>query len=771
MSWRWSLRYTEIFLPLTLLVALAGLWRGPRIGGLAVVGLMVLSLGVVVPVVAVAVFAFSALTLGSWVLRGDQPHPTDKMLVGFTLFGTVFGLLAHFPINSAGLWDGLIALPVLLGWRNARDFWRSTERWLVAPAATDVGLGLLQAALVAAATLHLLGGLMPEVGHDALAMHLFIPMYLAQHQSWSFDVRTYSWAVMPMLVDWLYSAGYLLAGSHGARLINVGGVLLLAELVYRISRWAGAGQRQAAWAALLFLLTPLVFTESSSLFIEAMWSALMLGGTLALLRMLTNPERVSKELVLGGVLLGGALAAKAVTFTALPVLLLLVLLGAQRWLHAKALPGLGRGLLAFAAIGAVPYLTAWLKTGNPVFPFFNGVFHSPFYPPHNFAPPPMFTRGVQWDTLYRMTFDTSRYLEGTTGAAGFQWLLLVVPGVFIAALARHRRALLLSAITVAWIWLVFRETAYLRYVLPSFALACTLIAILLSTAEAMEPWVSRCTFAVLLVTVALNLLLFDSGTYYGSIDFRVITNLRAREDYVLRKAPLRNAVDLVNALDPRGVPVAFFCNSMAAGLRGNALYPDWYNPRFFSAIMAAPDTDVIGRTLSHYNVEYVLVDAKWADSAIGARVLGATSQVAKVDGISVRRLDGRYRFTRELLPSTDIGKGWRRTPGALLLPEGGVRVNVTSPAYVTVAVRPGRMYRYEAAARCAAGPAKGRLQVNWSDARGHFIHSSIQVFTCKPQTTIYTMDMVAPPGAEYATVYASGQVAAPIVFSSVSFRY
>ncbi len=769
-AWRCGLRYTLILLPLMLLAVLAGLWRGPRMGGALVAGLLLLLLGVAVQALAVAVFAASALTLGNWLLRGDAFHPLDKLLVGLTVFGTFFGLLAHFSVNSAGLWDALIALPPLLGWRYLRDACRGLGRWLVERPDGGFGLRMLQAAIVAAASLHLLGALMPEVGHDALATHLFVPEYLAQHRSWSFDARTYSWAVMPMLVEWIYSAGYFLAGSLGAHLINAAAVMLLAELVHRVSRWAGAGPRQAAWGALLLLLTPLVFAESSSLFIDVLWSTLLLAGTLALLRMLAQPERARSEIVLGGVLLGGALAAKAVTFTALPVLALVLLLAWKRWFRVELLPVLALGLGVFVAIGSVPYLTAWWKTGNPVFPFFNAVFHSPLYPTHDIAPPPIFARGLRWDTPYRMTFDSSRYLEGTAGAAGFQWLLLVLPAGFAAALARHRRALLLFLIAASWMWLVFHETAYLRYALPSFALGGALIALLLNMAASAGPWASRAALVAAMAVAVLDLLHFSSGTYYGTIDFRVLTDSRAKDEYVLQKAPVRDAVAMVNALDPQGTPVAFFCDGLAAGLHGNALYPNWYNPTFLAAIKTAHDAAALGRVLAHNNVEYLLLDGNWERTATGARLLKASTEVANVGGISVRRLDDRFRFGRELLPSTDIGKGWQLMAGVVKSPGGGVLVTAASPAYAAVPIQPDRVYRYEAVARCSAGPAMGRLQVNWMGSRGQFIRSSIRTFVCQRQATDYKMEVVAPRGAVVAVVYASGQSGPPILFSNVSFR-
>lgn len=139
----------------------------------------------------------------------------------------------------------------------------------------------------------------------------------------------------------------------------------------------------------LLLVTPLTFLESRSLFAVKLCSCVAMQlGTLAMPRLLSRPSSVRTEILLVGILVGGTLAGKALTFSVVPVLALLVVLG----------------------IYVVSYITAFMLTGNPVFPFFNVHFKSPLYPPKNFRLPGIFECGVAWGTLYRMTFDSGKYL-------------------------------------------------------------------------------------------------------------------------------------------------------------------------------------------------------------------------------------------------------------------------------------------------------------------------------------------------------------------------
>ena len=765
-TWRWTFRYLFIFAAVTVVIAMIGARIGATAAGLAVVAGLSIILGAAVPLIVVSVLAMSAFVLGRLLLRNTRMAASDSLLVGIVVMGSALSLLVHFPVNNAGTWGLLFCLPLVLGWRYLRDVVPQLAR----TTRPERHSFLLECAIGASLVPLMLVGLMPEIGHDALVYHLFVPAHVAQHQSWHFNAQVYSWAVIPLFVDWLYTASYMFAGEQGARMMNIGGILLMAALVRRLALWAGANRDGANWAVLLLLVMPLTFLESSSLFVESIWSALLLGGTLALLRLLTQPQDARTEILLAGVLLGGAIAAKALTFVALPVLALMIVVGGRRWFSSNLLSVTGLALLLMLLIGAAPYATAYVNTGNPVFPFFNAYFKSPLYPIENFSPPAIFERGVSFNTLYRMTFESGRYLEATAGAPGFQWLMLAAPGAAMLVAARQGRALLLMVLGFSWLWLTFAQTAYLRYVFPSFALACAAVAIVLKTAAESGRWASRAAVSAAIAVVVLNLLHLHAGTYYEKIDPKVILNARARQAYIESTVPVRAAVDLVNSINRTQAPVVFFSPPLTAGLRADAIYSNWYNPRFQAAVSATKDAAGIGRLLSSENVEYVVLDDAMKGLEFYPWVLGATTEVAKIGPVSVRRIGEGYRYTEELLSPLDLETGWQMSPGSARPAEGGVQVTVAAPAYSVVPVSRGGRYRYTADARCAADPAQGRLQVNWLRADGNLARADIEVFDCKAAETTYAMDVSAPSDAVQAQVYASAHGHVPVIFSRVSFK-
>ena len=773
------------FVLVAAMVLVATRWRrlSPlSIGALLIAGAAVLT-GQLGALLAIVAFGGAATVLGRLVLR-RFPDTTDleALLLGLVLHGTVVGLMVAWPINYPGVHVALVAAPLVCGWRQTIALLQRAWTWVWASERRAAPLlpEVVAIAIAAIGLVHFLVVLMPEFGHDALVSHLMMPARIAWRHVWEFDVDSHVWCVMPALVDWLYTVGYMLAGETGARLVNFGCILLLGRLVFDVVQWLGGDRLGGLVAVLVYLTTPLTLTESSSLFIEAAWTCFVVGGAMAVLRVSVHEpgpaanDGDARQTVLAGALLGGALAAKAVTFMVLPVLALVLLVAWRRWLRrghtGAALVGLG----VFLFVGSQPYVRALWLTGNPVFPFFNGYFRSPHYALENFAAPDQFPRGLTWDVLYRMTFASSDYLEALPGAAGFQWLLLVVPVAVGFVVARHRRGLLVLGVGAAIAWLTCKQTAYLRYVFPTFALASAAIGALLGGALPRARASTMLLAAATVATVTLNLVCFATGGFNHAFSLPVLASPSLRNDYIAARQPLRAAVRLVNELNEQQAPVAFFSAALAADLRADLLCPNWYNFRFAERLHAAANDDALGELLARERVRFLVLADHWEDEPARQRVRAVSREVRRLGDVSVRRLDERFQFRRELLqaPAFERADAWQLAPGARIEPGVGAVVRVDAAANQLIEVAAGREYRLTATARLvdAAVPASARLQVNWIDARGRMLAPDIQVFACSVEATSHSMDVVAPPGAATALVYASGFTQVAVVFTSLSFK-
>lgn len=761
-----------ILLSVAVLAALTAFTRKPPIKlCLGLLACLTIACAQIWPVVVVAVFALSATVLGRWLL--GQENPADwsiHLLMGTGTFGTLTGLAAYLPINYPWLYGAMLAVPLVLGRKQVLSIGRELLAQIQATRSAQTPLQTgLDVLIGGFACLYVLVAFMPEVGHDALAMHLFVPSHLAQRHQWSFDANTYVWAVMPMLADWVYSIVYMLAGETASRLSNSAFALLVAWQIRNMTLWAGGSATSARWASLIFLSTPLAFAESSSLHIESAWTAFMLAGTLAILKVsgfTADPRERLSQLVLAGVLLGFAMATKAVTLSVLPVLLLVLLLQYKAWAVrgiAKTLMLGGAGLLL---AGATPYVCAGYLTGNPVFPFFNGVFHSPLWPDMNFEPPATFGTGMTWDILYRMVFQSPQFIEGRVGAAGFQWLLLPTAAVAVL-LSGNKKALCILLVGAGAMFMTFQSTAYLRYVFPSFALFSVILALPFSDARAFPRSLAIAAGAVL---VLANTRFIQAATYYGEIKPSALLSQAGREAFLLERLPIRKMVDTVNALNSGYQPVAVFASPLMAGLHGDALYASWYNLKWKGEFDAATSPAELTRRLRQREVNWLVIDLKSLPQAQLDRLLAVSTSYSRLGNLDLRKLNATHY---ELLLNPDLSSldGWNLlSPSTYDTSRKILTVNVNTPATQRVDVTPGLTYVNSVSARCTEAATTGRIQANWMDDQGDFISTSIETFDCTTHWETHEMSVVAPANATSAVIYASGHTDTPLEFKSLSFR-
>lgn len=774
----WDSLYLYIAFILIGALSLEAISRKFKINRLFAGGVAALLIAVVTsnvwPLLVVLWFAFASYVTGRAILallkidKASTPNITAT-LIGAAAYGTAVGLAAHFPINYPGLYGLALGAPVVLGWRGVYDvirpFWQqlnqaSESKWL------DLGIALI-------ALYHFAVALMPEVGHDALAMHLFIPGHLATRHEWGFDVTTYVWAVMPMMGDWLFSIGYMLAGETAARLINVGFIFVLCWLLRDLVMWAGGNAIGARWAILLFLSTPLTFTESSSLFIESVWASFVVAGSLSVFKLFQSDHDQSTHLPMAGILLGGALASKAVTLTILPVLLLLMVLSYRTSFRWSLIRVLALSLILLFAVGVIPYATAWFITGNPVFPFFNQVFQSPFWPVVNFEAPAVFAKGLSWDILYQITFHSERFLESRLGAAGFQWMLIFVPALLALIFVKQHKGAILFVVAALSVVLTFQSIAYLRYVFPSFVWVAAGLGVAMSTGGTGSVFIRRSLAIVGWTVVVLNLFFFNSGTYYGNLSLRSLTSASGQEAYLNSQLPIRNAVEVVNRLNTGRTPVAVFSSPLTGGLIADGLYPNWYNYQFQRLVTEAGSAEEIAQLLLGKGVDYVILDSLWGSGEKRKFIEDATEKLLELGAITVRKVHSSYRFQTELLMNLDFSSynGWALSAGVKdQSSDGLITVTVKSPATQIVPVVAGQRYQNSVTAVCADQPSQGRLQVNWLDSKSNFINTVIQLFDCTQSEGVHSMEVVAPRDASKAVVYVSGHTDVPIIFSEVSFK-
>jgi hypothetical protein len=569
------------------------------------------------PVATVALMTLSAHVIGTALLdwsgsgtgRAASNAPSSaaiRILAGSCIWMGLIGATIALPIHDGALYVIFAAAPFAIFPATTRLSIANALKWLAVDDAWTPPERLCLALVVVIAIMHLIVVAKPEVGYDASAMHLQFAELVGHAHRWDFDVTRYVWAVMPMGADHAYLAAYLVDGETAARLLNLVFGLLLCALIYEIVRMQ-ASRLIALVSVCLLASTPLWLLESSTLFVEYAWTAFLVAALASTLRFV---ERREAAYFAAAVLCcAGAMACKVIgVFWVVPLAVALLYPLVRRGRPARA--RLAVVSLLGVVIACWPYVNAWVRTGNPVFPFMNTLFASPLFPADEAFNNPVYNAPLSLATPYALVMESGRYLEGHDGAAGIQWLLLFPLIAFGLVTRSRRRRLALFCLAVGFAVLVYMQQAYLRYLFPAFVLLAILAG------WALGDWIRSPRAAAALavatsVAAVANLWLMPSASWTNAtLCIRCSQDADARRTYVARYAPLRIVGDYLNRNLPDARVGFFVLNAAgASGFVGYSRAANWHdNPVFRDIIAASTSNDVMAIVRRYRLTHAVFVD-------------------------------------------------------------------------------------------------------------------------------------------------------------------
>lgn len=589
-------RYLRIFALVSVpVLALAPRAFVPLAGGVVLLGTL-LAAGPLATMAA-ALLLLSACTLGSRIVE-------DRWIA--TLLGTgVFILLmlagARLPVNYPAVWAGVLLAPLILDWRRVGhrclEWGRELAAFRPGTAAERAALALLTFVLGA----HWLVILKPETSADGLAMHLAIPVHLAAHHAMPFEPSRILWSVMPMGADWAYSIVYLLGGEMATHLLNFAMLLLWLALAYRAVRhWVS--RAPALLIIVLLATSPLVQLVTGSLFVENLLAAMLLGMLSAVWRLGESGDR--RYLYAAAVLAGVALTTK---LAALPFVVLAVPFAAvEVRRHSKRIAATHCALAVVLLLGtALPtYAIAWVKTGNPVFPFLNARFPSPVLDHAADIRDYRFRQPLTWSTPYDLTFHTSRFYEGQDGSLGFQYLLLAPLALAALAFLRRRQVICFGAIGLASILAVLRSEPNARYLYSALPLLAVPYAAVLDWTRRHQRMLYAALIAGTLVCTGLNVYFLPASGWYQK-DFYAHYAFRrdARRRFFEEDAHVRAAMEYFNHAHP-GSALLLVSDNDLADARANVYENHWHQYDTYVKIQNAVNLPEVVALMKSWKLDY-----------------------------------------------------------------------------------------------------------------------------------------------------------------------
>jgi hypothetical protein len=284
-------------------------------------------------------------------------------------------------------------------------------------------------------------------------------------------------------------------------------------------------------------------------------------------------------------LLAGGLAAMKTTSAAMAAVLVLWALLRHPW------PAPGRIVLVIAlglTVASSSYVFAYLATGNPVLPLFNGWFGSPYFAATN-ALDPRWNAGFNAALPWNLSFHTSRYDEAFDGGGGF--VLVALAGAWLAAFL-HRDLRALAWVSGAVLLLPLIPLQYLRYAYPGMVLLVPVAAVAASRAAPTR-------FAALAVALCVLNLVFQANSHWTlrtGIVKQTVLALGADAPVFAKYAPERQLAARVRAQAPAGRNVIFLApgNPWFAELGPRGRSPTWYAPGLQAAAVVA-EADASGQ--------------------------------------------------------------------------------------------------------------------------------------------------------------------------------
>lgn len=579
-------------------------------------GVLLAWLGGVAGLLGAGVLCAGACALGSLLPGAGRPLPA--LLCGLAMLATLAGVSLAWPIHHPWTWGPLLVGLAVWRWRELRT--------LAQMARTEWHEAVGTAPRAAAWTVALLGLASsacwpPTLQADDLAYHLGLPWQLTVNGRYAMDVRDQVWSLAPWASDVLHGIAQLLTGQEARGAVNAAWLLATAAGLWRIGAHL-ALEGRARWGVLaLFASLPLTAGLLGGMQTETAATAVTVG----LVAWLLEPGPIRGRAWGVGLLVGLLFALKPLH--GLAILPVLAWAGWRRRGQPLAVAPMA-GAIGLALVVAAPsYLQSWWHTGNPVLPLFNHVFQSPWFQTAPFDDPRWHAGGglaLPW----RITFDTSAYLEGWDGGAGF--VLVALGGAWLLALGQARtRGLAIAASLVLLLPLLGID--YVRYMHPGMVLLLPVLVAVLQSALA-----PRLLACVLVAVCGLNLAYVANSNWLLHVGAPKRMLAAAGRDAPLfaRYAPERSVARQWRSEGHAG-EVLLMTRPAHAEYAGQGHSPAWYSPAWM-AIANDANRDASGRhwqaVLRRHGIREVVLDTANGDQALRAALASMGAERAPLDG-------------------------------------------------------------------------------------------------------------------------------------------
>jgi hypothetical protein len=413
-------------------------------------------------------------------------------------------------------------------------------------------------------------------------------------------------------------------------------------------------------------------------------------------------------------------------------------------------------VLPLSAVALHSYVLAWLVTGNPVFPLYNAIFHSPYFPNTNFRDL-SYTNGVKLDSYLRVFFHTEEFSESIKYSAGWQYLFILPFAILHVFWVQNKKFFAIFLIPLFMFGIaMFYSSQYWRYLFPLMPVSGLLMASLLVGPSRLIKIGMIC---VTIICIVLNIALYSRTLWIMSMPVSDLYSKTGREKIERISAPAVVMTNHVNQIAP-GSRVLYPTDApYGATLNGSPLYSVWYAPDRYSRFTALTDAEGMARFLNDERVDMAIFsrvddyEAGTPKALLREYLARYGSPLAQAETAILFRLSSApvlYRRAFALHPdATPDGANVQAEP-ALRLPltEQGIAVTTDPKVLVEIPTDRAKQVRYSVRFRCPTDTGYFIAQIYWDKGVSYY-----RLVACKAAGVSFIEAAPVPVGATLGAVY------------------
>lgn len=740
---------------------------------LVLIGVEALYFNILVDLGIVTMLLTTALAIGSLVPMKVSLTQINRLLLrlfaGLGILAMLLWLSTFYNIGYKSLFFGASAILIIWRRSNIAMYVRQCARLI---AATNRTSPCAIPILLLAFGVYIAAASVPVSHHDSLVQHLPIPLTILNSPNWSYDVtQNVGFGNFALLPHMLYLYLLAFATPKACALLNVVVSFLICLSLMRISRYVNRSNTVITGVVLLYLTTPLIMYLSIILFVD-LYPVLFVCGVLAVITPL-RPDRIAANSPLLCLLLGIAFFAKPQSLAfiipcATVIAFSLVFAFVKRRLSVSQT--LWRSVLSpflFLLPFAPAMLVVWHKTGNPVFPFMNGLFKSPYFTTVNFVDGfnshPL---GFNFSSLLSLVFHTSRNTENPDGCLGLAPLLLLAAPIALV-LCRKRSFLALLGLVLASYLISISLTYNLRYQMGAIAITTLLAALIVYCLASVLPWkraVAPLATACILGLIIPNLLFI----FHAHRGWVFTGPLRA--NHAVLSANNANT-SVLSAVDNPDVSILSNNDCYKGAFKGRFYTLDWYNDMLLRLVRnrkVSPEDFI-------RSFDYYLVDKRVPETRYLTGNEFSFANTYMQTNLSLFCESSSHQLYRICRPETCVLRECPVPPISLRAPTnayyGFDYSEAPCEAKNAGLAKKGhyRGYRIKLTAQGSNGDGCLIVQINWHNAKGKFLDAVQMRLKVQPLPWSYASAVLTdtPKGAAGGVIYLIPEGDFPITVNSL----